>query len=107
MEWRAERVLLERAPELSADVLLVPHHGSTTSSTPEFVQQVAPRYAVFTVGYRNRFGHPKDEVVRRYREAGSALVRTDESGAVMIKFAADKMKVDAYRDSGRRYWQGR
>ena len=62
---------------LAADALLVPHHGSASSSTAEFVRQVAPRWAVFAVGYRNRFGHPREEVLARYRDAGSALLRTD------------------------------
>jgi hypothetical protein len=51
------------------DVLVVPHHGSRTSSTPPFVAAVAPGVAVFTPGYRNRFGHPRPEVVARYHMA--------------------------------------
>ena len=57
------------AASLAADVLLVPHHGSRTSSTPAFIAAVAPRIAVYTPGYRNRFGHPRPDVVARYDEA--------------------------------------
>src|SRR5437762_8165357 len=78
IERAAERELVLRAPALlPAEALLVPHHGSATSSTPEFVKRVAPRLAVFAVGHRNRFGHPREEVLARYREAGSELLRTD------------------------------
>ncbi|MGC2518047.1 MAG: DNA internalization-related competence protein ComEC/Rec2 [Burkholderiales bacterium] len=106
IERAAERQLLERAPELlPAEALLVPHHGSKTSSSPEFVRRVAPRYAVFTVGYRNRFGHPRADVLERYREAGSSLLRTDETGAVQMRFGAGGLQIVAQRDSARRYWQ--
>src|SRR6267378_2280607 len=94
-----------RAPALlPADALLVPHHGSATSSTPEFVKQVAPRHAVFAVGHRNRFGHPREDVLERYREAGSELLRTDTGGAIQLRFAPGGLRVYAERDRARRYW---
>jgi competence protein ComEC len=105
IERAAERELLRRAPGLlAADVLLVPHHGSATSSSAEFVEKVAPRYAVFTVGYRNRFGHPREDVIERYRGAGSALLRTDASGAIEMRLAPQALRVQAERDRSRRYW---
>jgi competence protein ComEC len=105
IERAAERELLLRSPELlPADALLVPHHGSATSSTPEFVKQVAPRHAVFAVGHRNRFGHPREDVLERYREAGSELLRTDTGGAIQLRFAPGDMRVDAERVRARRYW---
>ncbi len=101
----SERDLLARVPGLlRADALLVPHHGSSTSSTPEFVRAVAPRYAVFAVGYRNRFGHPRGEVVQRYADAGSAILRTDRSGAVTIRFGAGGPALEEERIAARRYW---
>ncbi len=106
IERAAERELLLRAPALlPADALLVPHHGSATSSTPEFVKQVAPRHAVFAVGYHNRFGHPREDVLARYREAGSGLLRTDTGGAIQLRFAPGTLSVDAERDRARRYWR--
>jgi competence protein ComEC len=57
-------------PALAADAMTAPHHGSKTSSTPEFLAAVAARDVIFPVGYRNRFGHPKDEVVARYVASG-------------------------------------
>jgi competence protein ComEC len=105
IERAAERELLRRVPALlSAEALLVPHHGSATSSTPEFVKQVAPRHAVFAVGHRNRFGHPREDVLARYREAGSRLLRTDTGGAIQLRFAPGTVRVDAERDRARRYW---
>src|SRR5882762_7161751 len=105
IERAAERELLLRSPLLlSADALLVPHHGSASSSTPEFVKQVAPRHAVFAVGHRNRFGHPREDVLARYREAGSGLLRTDTGGAIQLRFAPGASRVEAERDRARRYW---
>src|SRR5882757_5619847 len=105
IERAAERELLMRAPALlPADALIVPHHGSATSSTPEFVKQVAPRYAIFAAGYRNRFGHPREDVLARYRDAGSELLRTDAAGAILLRFAPGDVRVDGERDRARRYW---
>ena len=71
LEARGEQELVRRdAVALKADVLLVPHHGSRTSSTPAFIAAVAPDIAVYTPGYRNRFGHPRPDVVARYDARG-------------------------------------
>ncbi len=99
------RLLNQHADKLPATMLVVPHHGSGTSSTREFVAGVHPRYAVFTVGYRNRFGHPKEEVVERYRAVGSELLRSDENGAILVNMEAQKFSVERYRDTHARYWQ--
>ena len=106
IEKGAERLLLKRASRLAADVLIVPHHGSGTSSTAEFVQAVSPRHAVFTVGYRNRFGHPKKEVWDRYADI-SERWRSDRDGAVIVDVGPTGVDVSAWRESNRRYWMGR
>ncbi|MBI3935867.1 MAG: DNA internalization-related competence protein ComEC/Rec2 [Betaproteobacteria bacterium] len=101
-----EALLTAFGEDLIADVLVVPHHGSRTSSTQEFVWRVNPQVAVFTVGYRNRFGHPKQEVVERYRRLGARLLRTDRDGALTLEFAAGKgIRLQPYRALYRRYWQ--
>ena len=106
IEARDEALLLARAGgELAADVLLVPHHGSRTSSTPEFIAAVDAREAVIPVGYRNRFGHPKAEVVERHAAAGSRLWRTDRDGSVTIYLGPDGAVPEAWRQVRRRYWQ--
>ena len=61
---------------------------------------------VFTVGYRNRFGHPKEAVMARYRELGSQLYRTDESGALSLHFENTQgVTLQSYRSQNRRYWR--
>jgi competence protein ComEC len=91
------------AGRLRADVLLAPHHGSGTSSTPAFLQAVHPRVGVFQVGYRNRYKHPKKEVYERYGQLGIERLRTDELGAVALDFRAG-VEYEAYRREHARYW---
>ena len=105
IESRSEEELLERAGgNLRADVLIVPHHSSRTSSTQEFIAAVEPRWAVLPVGYRNRFGHPKEAVVERYRAVGAQMLRTDSAGAVLVRLDGAGISVQAYRELKRRYW---
>ncbi|HSD53396.1 MAG TPA: DNA internalization-related competence protein ComEC/Rec2 [Burkholderiales bacterium] len=104
IEERDEWLLLAAGVTLRADVLLVPHHGSGTSSAPAFLAAVRPMHAVFTTGYRNRFGHPKPEVLARYLATGAAAWRTDRDGAVTVTIAMGGPKVARYRDEERRYW---
>jgi competence protein ComEC len=94
------------AGKLRADVLLAPHHGSGTSSTPAFLLAVHPQLGVFQVGYRNRYHHPKKEIYERYAALGIRRVRTDESGAVTLDFG-DAVEVREYRHEHARYWYGR
>jgi competence protein ComEC len=70
---------------LASEVLKVPHHGSRTSSSAELLDAVTPRLAVISLGRQNRFQFPRPEVLRRYRERGVPVIRTDESGAVTIR----------------------
>jgi competence protein ComEC len=106
IEKESEQRLLQLHPDkLPATLLVVPHHGSKTSSTPDFIKAVHPRYAVFTVGYRNRFGHPKEEVVVRYRDIGSELLRSDDDGAVIVEMDGKDFKIDRWRKAHARYWQ--
>jgi len=93
-------------PNLKSLVLLAPHHGSSTSSTGAFLDAVHPRLAVFQVGYRNRFGHPKPEILARYDERGIAGLRSDRSGAVTLRID-DGMEVEEFRKIHARYWYGR
>jgi competence protein ComEC len=105
IEKNAEQRLLQLHPDkLHATLLIVPHHGSKTSSTPPFVAAVHPLYAVITAGYRNRFGHPRAEVVARYRQIGSELFRSDEDGAVMLEVDTAGMRLERVRKTQRRYW---
>jgi len=107
IEAKSEALLLQRDPSaLEVDVLVVPHHGSKTSSTSAFIAAVSPAFAVFTPGYRNRFGHPRPEIVARYADAGIANYRTDFDGALIFDFApAASLLPRAQRDHDRRYWR--
>jgi competence protein ComEC len=107
IERRSEQELLQRARErLRADVLVAPHQGSRTSSTPEFIEAVAPLAVVFPVGYRNRFGHPHPEIEQRYRERGTRIFRSDRDGAVSIALRErEGITMTPYRARYRRYWQ--
>ena len=107
IEAAQEAQLVQSAPaSLRADVLLVPHHGSGTSSTPYFLAAVRPSIALFQVGYRNRYRHPKVEVYERYREMGIARIRTDEAGAVEFK-SESAFTPRLHRAEHVRYWYGR
>src|SRR5262249_9419589 len=83
VEADAERALVARSrTDLRADILKVPHHGSPTSSTVEFVAAVHPQLAVFSVGEHNRWNFPNPTVVARYRLLGTRCMRTDRDGGV-------------------------
>ncbi|KIG04647.1 ComEC/Rec2 family competence protein [Caballeronia concitans] len=104
IEADVERTLLARDPSaLRADVLIVPHHGSRTSSTEPFLDSVGPLAAVFQVGYRNRFHHPNPTVYARYRMRGIALTRSDEDGAARIDMGSD-IVLERFRQTHARYW---
>jgi len=92
---------------LASDVLVVPHHGSRTSSTPAFIEATRPRWVIFPVGYRNRFRHPNAEVWARWSASGAGILRTDAGGAVIVTLGHAALSVDAARDLAPRYWHGR
>jgi competence protein ComEC len=88
------------AAGLRSQVLVVPHHGSRTSSTDAFLDAVRPRVAVIQVGYRSRYGHPAPDVVARYRAHGIEVVRTDQCGA----WSWSDGQARCTRAWRRRYW---
>ena len=100
------QLVLRDRQRLRADVLLVPHHGSGTSSTPDFLAAVGPQVAVFQVGHRNRYQHPKEEVFDRYGELQIQRLRTDQMGALTIDFG-QTIQIQSYRQAHARYWHGR
>jgi len=92
---------------LAADVMLVPHHGSNTSSLSGFIQAVSPQYAVFTVGYKNRYHLPNKKVVQRYQQNSQVyLFRTDSTGALSFYLQKGRsLEPISYRQQKKRYWQ--
>ncbi len=107
IEADVERVLLRRNPDaLRSDVLIVPHHGSRTSSTEPFLDAIQPRVAVFQVGYLNRFHHPNPTVYERYRMRNIELSRSDEDGAARMEVGAT-VSIERFRQTHARYWMNR
>jgi len=106
----AETRLLEaNIDKVHSDVLVAPHHGSKTSSTVGLVQAVGAKHIIFTVGYLNRFKHPKPMIEKRYEESGAWLYRSDYNGALLIDFtrktnAQLNMQIRAWRQAQPRYW---
>lgn len=106
IEAAQETELVSSGMRLDAEVLLVPHHGSGTSSTVPFLQAVRPQLAIFQVGHRNRYRHPKEEVFERYRRIGVRRLRTDASGALTLRLGGG-IRVTEYREAHARYWYPR
>ncbi|MGN6656989.1 MAG: DNA internalization-related competence protein ComEC/Rec2 [Rhodanobacter sp.] len=88
-------------------VLVVPHHGSKTSSGAAFIAALRPSLALVSAGWRNRFGHPRAEVVARYADAGVPLFNTAVEGAVEVEFPADgtPRRQPGWRRQQPRYWR--
>jgi competence protein ComEC len=94
-----ERVLPSRMTLAPLRVIKVPHHGSLTSSSGDFVRAIQPTIAVVSAGRSNHFGHPAAEVLQRYRDAGTEIFRTDQDGEVSIE--TDGYSIDAHTFMGR------
>jgi competence protein ComEC len=89
--------------QLKADFLLMPHHGSKTSSTGEFLDAVQPKFALAQAGYRNRFNHPVDSVLERYRQRNIQIIKSPICGAATWQSSRPDHVV-CQRELGRRYW---
>ncbi|MCA1674306.1 MAG: DNA internalization-related competence protein ComEC/Rec2 [Actinobacteria bacterium] len=108
IEHGAEARLVRRlGSALHAEILVAPHHGSKTSSTPDFVAAVSPRYVVFPAGYRNRWGFPAPEVREQYAKRGAEMLSTAEAGAIRFRIGDGVGSPVRYRDETARYWNAR
>ena len=103
----AQELRLVGNPELKlrlkADFLLMPHHGSKTSSTGAFLDAVQPQWALAQAGYRNRFNHPVDSVLERYRQRSIQVIQSPSCGAATWH-SDSPGRVTCQRQSGGRYW---
>ncbi len=86
IEAEGEAAILASGADARADLLKAPHHGSSTSSSPAFLDKVQPHHVVFCVGRRNQFGFPRSDVLERYEKRGCQLHRTDRGP---VRFASD------------------
>ncbi|MCD0278036.1 DNA internalization-related competence protein ComEC/Rec2 [Xanthomonas melonis] len=96
------RLLRDASAGVRADLVVVPHHGSADGSHPAFIAATGARLALVSAGYGNRFGHPRAQVVRRWRESGAEVLNTADSGALRVWLGADGLQVRE-----RRRWQPR
>ena len=106
IEAAGERALILGNANLRSDILVVPHHGSNTSSTYAFIKRVDPHYVIFSSGYRNSFGHPTPRIRQRYRELGSTEFITHQTGMVSFAITPGMPLAEplSYRARHSRYW---
>lgn len=91
---RAEtEIVFQRGDNLSSTVLLVPHHGSRSSSTDAFVRAVQPQFAVISAGWRNRYNFPHTEVLERYQRQQARILRTDRDGAIVLATDGSRLSI--------------
>ena len=88
----AEEGLIEKYNLQDIDVLKVGHHGSKTSSSKEFINEIEPKYSIISVGKNNRYGHPNKEVLDNLRD--SKIYRTEQNGSIMFKIKNNKLKIE-------------
>ena len=105
IEGRAEAQLVASGSLKPATVLVAPHHGSATSSSPGFVGAVHPQLVVFSRGHRNRFGMPSPRVEARYRAVGAEALDTARDGALLLEIGPDRLRISCARDAWAGYWR--
>ena len=99
--------LLARSGVLApADIVLIPHHGSRTSSSEEFVRSIRPKVAIVSAGFNNRWGFPKEDIVSLWRSAGAEVLNTASSGAISYRICRDDgiRRLAEHRRDDRKYW---
>jgi competence protein ComEC len=108
IEKAAENYLVHvKQKELLSTVLVVPHHGSKTSSSIEFLNHVQPAYALFPTGFHNRFKFPHKIVLNRYERLGSKIYNTAMVGTITLKLNAlsNNIQAETYYEKNHRFWQ--
>lgn len=106
IEAPVERRLADSGVLRPADIVLVPHHGSRTSSSDGFITSLRPKVAIVSAGYDNRWGFPKADIVDSWRRAGATVLNTAISGAIGYRICADRgiRRLSEQRLDHRRYW---
>ena len=101
---KVELLLLDIYPELSADILQVPHHGSKTSSTRQFLSQLSPEIALVSAGYLNRWYMPVAAVKQRYHDSNITLLNSAELGQIIVTIDERGMIIQSYVEDLRPFW---
>ncbi|MDQ7090709.1 MAG: DNA internalization-related competence protein ComEC/Rec2 [Methylococcales bacterium] len=105
IEAQAEKSVVNYAASaLKSDVLIVPHHGSKTSSTALFLKHVDPKWALIPVGYKNRYRFPHAKALKRYQNQGVKTFSTAKRGALQLTVSDKGLHLRAYRDDVSKYW---
>jgi competence protein ComEC len=106
IERRGERELLRARQSLVSDVVVVPHHGSATSSSLPFVRAVSPAVAIVSAAHGNRWGFPRSETVTRWQDAGATVLNTASHGAIGLRICAARgiVSISNERQRRRRFW---
>jgi competence protein ComEC len=99
-----QRLLRDARADLRADVVLAPHHGSAGSSQPGFVRASGAGLVLVSAGHGNRFGHPRADVVQRWRESGAEVLNTADSGAIRVWLGREGVQVRERRPWRSRLW---
>ncbi|MFT5704260.1 MAG: competence protein ComEC [Shewanella sp.] len=107
IEREAELALSPLGAVLNSEVLVVPHHGSRTSSTTHFIQQVSPELVLFPSGFNNRYGFPKPDVLNRYIDHGSEYLISGREGQISVIFNRGERDVRTYRNDLAPFWYNR
>ncbi len=85
-------------------IVQVPHHGSKSSSSQEFINEAQAKYAIAQTAYKNRFKHPHPQIKARWQQQGAVFLNTADTGAVQISSTILNLQVDLFREQERRYW---
>ncbi|WP_194945033.1 DNA internalization-related competence protein ComEC/Rec2 [Shewanella sp. TC10] len=104
IEKQSEQYFIENNSLTKADILLAPHHGSRTSSTAAFIDEVSPKQVIFTAGFANQYGFPKDDVVNRYKIRGIETLVSGRSGQISIDFKPSNYVIRQYRTDIAPFW---
>lgn len=99
-----ETILHDLLKSFRTDVVIVPHHGSSTSSSETFIRALGASHAIIQAGFLNRFKHPDPSVIQRWEHANTQVWRTDRDGALRVNSTGEQLRLEAYRQKFRRYW---
>jgi competence protein ComEC len=104
---KTEKLLVAKyGDKLKSDILIIPHHGSGTSSSEQFITAVSPKYAIVSAGYSNSYGHPKSEILARYISNNVGIFNTIEHGTISFNLSTigKTIEYNCYRIAKSNFW---